>query len=127
MNFLTSTGARLLFALPLVAFGLSHYANAEAMSGMVPSYMPLGGMFWTYASGTSLILAAISIVIKKLDYISCLSLAGTVFAFALMVHLPNMMGTDPMMKMMGTVSFLKDTMIAGGALAFAHLAEKKPY
>lgn len=125
MNFLTTSLGRYLFAVPLIVFGLLHYAGADQMQYMVPSYMPFGGMFWTYASGTSLILAGISIIIRVLDLISCLSLAGTLIAFVLMVHVPNAMSDDAMLKTMGTVSALKDIMLAGGALTFAGLARKK--
>jgi uncharacterized membrane protein len=125
MNFLTTTFARVLFAVPFIIFGLLHYAGAENMQGMVPAYMPFGGLFWVYASGTSLILAGISIIIRVLDYISCLSLAGTLIAFALMVHVPNMMSEDAMTQAMGTVSALKDFIIAGGALTYAGIAKKK--
>lgn len=125
MNFLTTSLGRYLFAVPLIIFGLLHYAGAQEMAGMVPSYMPFGGLFWTYASGTSLILAGISIIIRVLDLISCLSLAGTLIAFVLMVHVPNAMSDNAMLKTMGTVSALKDIMLAGGALTFAGLARKK--
>ncbi|MEZ4800970.1 MAG: hypothetical protein R2809_14595 [Flavobacteriales bacterium] len=125
MNFLTTTLARYMFAIPLIIFGLLHYAGAEQMQYIVPDYMPFGGLFWTYASGTSLILAGISIIIRVLDLISCLSLAGTVIAFALMVHIPNAMSEDPMMKSIGTSMALKDFMIAAGALTYAGLARKK--
>ena len=97
------------------------------MQYMVPSYMPFGGLFWTYASGTSLILAGISIIIRVLDLISCLSLAGTLLAFALMVHIPVVMNpaADAMTKGTHTAMALKDIMLAGGALTFAGLARKK--
>lgn len=125
MNFLTTTLARYIFAVPFIIFGLLHYAGADSMQNIVPGYMPFGGMFWTYASGTSLILAGISIIIRVLDLISCLSLAGTLIAFALMVHIPNALGDNELMKAIGTSMALKDFVMAGGALTYAGLARKK--
>lgn len=125
MNFLTTTLARLMFAVPFILFGLLHYAGAEQMQGMVPTYMPFGGLFWIYASGTFLVLAGISIIIRVLEHISCLLLAVMLIAFVLMIHAPNMMSDNEMMKSMGTVSALKDIIIAGGALTYAGLSGKK--
>ena len=54
MNFLTSTLGRALLSLPFFAFGIGHFANAGAMAGMVPSYVP-GGVLWVYLTGAALL------------------------------------------------------------------------
>lgn len=44
MNILTTSGARLLYAIPMALFGILHFMNASDMAGMVPSFIP-GGVF----------------------------------------------------------------------------------
>ncbi len=58
MNILTTSGARLLYAIPMALFGILHFMNASDMAGMVPSFIP-GGVFWVYLTGLGLILAAV--------------------------------------------------------------------
>jgi uncharacterized membrane protein len=112
---------RWMFCLPLFAFGLSHYANVEAMQSIVPSYMPFGGYFWTIASGTSLILAGLGIGLQILDKVAALCLAPTIFAFGFMVHFPLAMNGDAM----ATASFLKDFMIGAAILLYGFGLSKK--
>lgn len=114
-NISLSNIARILFAIPLFAFGISHYLNVDSFQLIVPEYMPFGGVFWTYASGTSLILAGTGILIKKWDRLAALCLAPTIFAFGLMVHLPNLLAGDAA-SMSG---LLKDTMIGAACLLYA--------
>lgn len=110
--------ARILFCIPLFVFGLMHYMHADFFQTIVPSYMPFGGLFWTYASGTSLILAGIGIAIRKWDKLAAMCLAPTILAFALMVHLPNLLAGDPS-AMSG---LLKDTMIGAACFMYAAYA-----
>jgi uncharacterized membrane protein len=119
--FMTSTFqniARWLFCLPLFAFGIIHITHADILQNFVPSYMPLGGRFWCYASGTSLILAALGISLRKWDRTAALCLATTIYAFALLVHLPACLHGDPS----GLSNLLKDFMIASACLVYASLA-----
>ncbi len=63
MQILTTTVARFMFAIPFGIFGIMHLMNAEAMSGMVPSYLP--GTFIVYLTGVALIAATVSIIFKR--------------------------------------------------------------
>jgi uncharacterized membrane protein len=112
MNALTSTGARIIFAIPFAVFGLFHFMNASAMAGMVP--IP-GGVFWVYLTGAALLAASISILIKKQAYLACLLLALFLAITALAVHLPGVIGGDQM----SMPSMLKDLALSGAALGFA--------
>ena len=119
MQALTSTVARILFALPFAIFGLFHFMNAQGMAGMVP--IP-GGVFWIYLTGAALIAAAISIIIRKQARLACLLLALFLVITALAVHLPGAMGGDQM----STSNVLKDLALAGAALGFAGRFENDP-
>ena len=118
MNILTTTGARLLYAIPMALFGIFHFLNASQMTGMVPSFIP-GGVFWVYLTGLALILAAVSILIQKQARLACLLLALMLIIFVLTIHLPGLGGENAQMAM---PMLLKDTALAGGALAFAGTA-----
>jgi len=117
MNILTTSGARLLYAIPMALFGILHFMNASDMAGMVPSFIP-GGVFWVYLTGLGLILAAVSIIIQKQTRLACLLLAGMLILFVLTIHIPGL-GADMQASM---PNLLKDTALAGAALSFAGIA-----
>ncbi len=117
MNILTTSGARLLYAIPMALFGILHFMNASDMAGMVPSFIP-GGVFWVYLTGLGLILAAVSIIIQKKARLACFLLAAMLILFVLTMHVPGL-STDMQDSM---PNLLKDTALAGAALSFAGLA-----
>ncbi len=102
---------KLLFALPFVMFGFAHFSNANAMSGMVPSYFP-APVFWVYLTGIAHVLAAIAIVINKKAKLATLLLGIMLILFALLMHLPGFIEGDQG----STTNFLKDTALGGAAL-----------
>ena len=129
MNKLTLIAGRVLLALPLLVFGLGHFANAQQMATMVPAYVP-GGVVWIYITGVALIAAAVSFIsgiqTRKAGYGAALLLA----TFALTLHLPGMSKTvDPAdalagaYKMMAFSSFFKDLGLAGASLVLASVSK----
>lgn len=124
MELLTTTIARVLFALPFFVFGLGHFMNAEEMAAMVPAWMP-AKMFLNYLTGLALIAASISIVWGKMAKLACMLLALMLLIFIVTMHLPNMMGEDPMMKQLGMISTFKDLGLMGASLAFAGIFAKE--
>ncbi len=131
MNFLTSTLGRALLSLPFFAFGIGHFANAGAMAGMVPSYVP-GGVLWVYLTGAALLAAGLSFNIRKFDRLAGLLAALLMVVFAVTVHLPGMTkAVDPAdtlanaFKMMSTGNFFKDLALAGGSLLLAGSSKGK--
>ena len=122
MKTLTGIVARVLFALPLAVFGLNHFIYGKMMTGMVPGFLP-GKLFWVYASGLGLILAAVSIIINKLTKTASLLLALLLLSTALFVHLPGVFNPETMMSSLP--QFLKDTIIVGGALILAGISKDK--
>ena len=119
MHTLTSTGARIIYAVPFAIFGLFHFMNASAMAGMVP--IP-GGVFWIYLTGAALIAASISILIRKEARLACLLLALLLAIFALSIHLPGAIDGNQA----SVTNMLKDLALAGAALGFAGRFEKDP-
>ncbi len=112
MKFLTTTLARILFALPFGVFGVLHFINAGMMQGIVPSFMPFKA-FWVYLTGVALILACISILTKVQIKLASLLLALMLLIFVLTIHLPAAI------KGMSLVNLLKDISLAAAALLVA--------
>ncbi len=97
---------KLLFAGPMVMFGIGHMTNANDMTGFVPNFFPAPVIF-VYLTGIALILAAIAIIIGKKARLATQLLGLMFLSFAFLIHLPNF-GSDPS-------GFLKDLALAGGA------------
>jgi uncharacterized membrane protein YphA (DoxX/SURF4 family) len=116
MNILTGIVGRILFVIPFLAFGIRHLMHAGMMAGMVP--IP-GGVIWIYVTGICMILASIAALTGIQGRNAMLLLALLLIIYAFSIQFPAMIGSDPMMKMGGTVSFYKDLGLAGGALILA--------
>jgi len=114
MKVLTTTVARILFAIPILFFGINHFMNADMMSSMIPAWMP-AKLFLNYVAGGGLVLAAVAIITQISARLACLLLAVELLIFVLTMHIPTMMDGDPM----GMISALKDTALIGGCLVFA--------
>lgn len=107
----------ILFAIPLLAFGLGHMVNASQMAGMVPSWMPFG-IVWVYLTGVALIAAAVSFIIDKKVELAGKLLALMLVIFVVTMHIPSMMAGNEM----AMPSVLKDLAMAGAALYFSATA-----
>lgn len=116
MNNVLNIAGRLLFVIPFLAFGIRHLMHASLMGGMVP--IP-GGVIWVYVTGAAMILASIAALTGIQGRLAMMLLALLLIIYAFSIHLPGMMGSDPMMNMGSTVSFYKDLGLAGGALILA--------
>jgi uncharacterized membrane protein YphA (DoxX/SURF4 family) len=116
LDVLTTHVARGAFAVPFLVFGLFHFANANAMAGIVP--VP-GGVFWVYVTGAALVAGGLGILLNRLGQWAALGLAALLLTFILGVHLPGLW--NPAMQQMSTIGLLKDISLLGGALTWAGL------
>lgn len=113
MGTITGLG-RYLFALPLLAFGAFHLMGANQMAEQMQP--PLGAI-GVYVSGIAMILAAVSVFIGKYDKLAMVLTALLMIIYVVAIHVPGLSGP---MAQMSQVSILKDIMLAGGALMYAH-------
>lgn len=113
MNILKEAG-RILFALPMIIFGVFHFVNTRSLQSVVPSFIP-AETFWVYLTGAALISAGISILIKKQVTVVCNLLGVMLLVFVVLVHFPMALEGD----LMAITSLLKDTALAGGAFVLA--------
>ncbi len=118
MKQLTTTVARILFAVPFLVFGLVHFMKGSQMAGYVPSFIP-GGVFWVYLVGLALIAAAVSILIQKKAKLACLLLAILLMIFVLTIHIPGLFSDNPMQAQLAMTMMLKDLALSGAALFFS--------
>ena len=110
--FLTTSLARVLFALPWIGFGVIHFINADQMAGAVP--VP-GGIIWVYITGAAMIAAGVGIATRIMGVWAALGLALLMLTYILAIHVPATIKTG-----MGHLGFLlKDIVYLGAALAFA--------
>jgi putative oxidoreductase len=114
--FLTRSVARVLFALPFIAAGVLHLANAGAMAGAVPV---AGGVFWVYLTGAALAAGGVGILTRRLGCWAALGLAVLLLLFILTIHLPAL--ARPEMRPTALANLIKDTGLLAGALTWAGL------
>ena len=106
----------LFFALPLAVFSAEHFAAAQGISTMVPSWMPWH-LFWAYFVGFALISAALSIALR-IQVAWSGTLLGIMFVlFVAMMDIPGVVA-DSHNRISWTLA-LRELAFAGGAWALA--------
>ena len=103
-----------LFALPMVYFGSMHLAYAPSMESMMPAYFPAKVLF-IYLTGALLIITGASLILQKNIKITCQLLGLMFMIFVLLIHLPSVIGGNPM----SLPNILKDSALAGAAFIFS--------
>ena len=119
------TLGRVFFAAPMAVFAAQHFTDTQAVSQLVPSWIPGGRIFCTYLVGTCLIAAALSIVVKKHAQLAAALLATLLMMFILFLHIPNIIA-DPKNVLTWAFGF-RDLAFSGGALALAATLANPPH
>jgi len=99
-----------LYLTPFAVFGVFHFMNADAMSGMVPAFLPFK-LYWVYLTGITLIAPLIAVILGKKVRLAFELLGLMLLLFAVLIHLPKVIEGDQMAMPM----FLKDVALAGAA------------
>ncbi len=115
MNSIISLG-KYLFAIPMAVFGIMHFGAADAMAAMAP-----GGKIMVYITGVALVLAAVSIVIGKIDKLASV-LLGVMLLLFIIPHAQNLAANE-----MEMANILKNIALAGGAFMYASQAKDNSY
>jgi uncharacterized membrane protein len=112
---------RILFAIPIIAIGLSHFLmTPEFLTKLEHSLIP-GSMYTVLLSGAMLIIASVFIILNKYVKIACLWLAGMLFIIITTVHIPNLF--IPELFKMALMESLQDTALLGASLMIAYYLE----
>ncbi|MBZ5651595.1 MAG: DoxX family membrane protein [Acidobacteriia bacterium] len=83
---------RILFAAPLVVFGVQHFLYARFIATLVPAWIP-GRLFWAYFVGVAFLCTAVSIAAQKMARLFAILLGLMFFLWVLIVHLPRVTAT----------------------------------
>lgn len=110
--------AEIIYSLTIGFFGVLHFMNADAMSSMIPDYMPADGTIWIYITGVALIAAALAIIINVLKKTACYLLALMLLIFVFALHLNPAMDGNP-------GSLLKDLGLAMAAIIIGNGSGRK--
>src|SRR5215470_2187845 len=102
----------LFYAAPIAAFGTEHFTVTEAITSIIPAWIPWHP-FWAYFVGTCFIAAALSLVTRIQARLAASLLALTFFLFVVLIHAPNW-AQNPRNRFA-----LREISFAGGALALA--------
>jgi uncharacterized membrane protein len=105
-----------LLAAPMGVFGTEHFVFSSVVAGMVPSWLPVH-LFWTYLTGTALIAAAVSIVVRRHSGLAAALLGVMMLCFALMISVPNIAKTPGDRFVLAVL--LRDLSFSGAAFALA--------
>ncbi len=116
-SFFPTRLAEMLYALIMGFFGVTHFLNADIMSGMIPDFMPGDGKIWIYITGAALIAAALAILINKFKKPACYLLAIMLLIFVFTLHLKPAMDGNPAM-------LLKDAGLAMAAIIIGNRGSK---
>ncbi len=112
MSMLTGRGARIIFAVPFIIFGVMHILAGPKMAGYVPAWLPLKTL-WVYVTGVALAAAGVAFILGIKARLAAYLLAVLLLVFMLTVHAPGLP------KAASMVAFFKDLALIGGCLMVA--------
>ena len=81
--------AQIAFGICAVLFGGAHFVYMNLTAPLVPHWLPLGGVFWGYATGVFHIAAGIAIITGVRARLAAILLTVMYAAFTPLVHIPQ--------------------------------------
>ena len=82
---------RILFAAPLVVFGVQHFLYARFVATLVLSWIP-GHLFWAYFVGAAFVAAAVAIATRIMGRLAATLLGLMFLLWVFLLHLPRVAG-----------------------------------
>lgn len=79
---------RILYALPLIVFGVQHFMYARFVATLVPAWIP-ARLFWAYFVGTAFFAASISLMTRIKAFLAAALLGLMFFLWVVIVHAPR--------------------------------------
>lgn len=112
--------ARLLFGGVIAFMGLNHFLQLDQMTGYAQFKGLPAPKLSVAASGAVLVLGGLGIIVGVFPLVSALAVAGFLVISALMMH--DFWAVDEEDQQDEMTAFLKNIVMAGGALAIGALA-----
>lgn len=112
--------ARVLFGGVIAFMGLNHFLQLDEMSGYAEYKGVPAARASVVASGAVLVLGGLGIVTGVFPLVSGIAVAGFLVVSAVLMH--DFWTVDGEEQQTEMTQFLKNIVIAGGALAFASFA-----
>ena len=84
----------ILFALPIIFFGILHFVYAKEAGGYIPSWIP-GHLFWMYFCGAALLGSGIAILSRIQARLAAALLGVMIFTWFVILHTPKVIAAAP--------------------------------
>jgi uncharacterized membrane protein len=84
----TLQGGRILFAICLLSFGITHFMASAETARMVPAWLPGGQMFWAWATGVFYLSAGVALIINRHALLAARLVTVMMFVIGLLVWVP---------------------------------------
>lgn len=84
----------ILFALPIIFFGILHFVYAKEAGGYIPSWIP-GHLFWMYFCGAALLGSGIAILSRIRARLAATLLGAMIFTWFVILHTPKVIAAAP--------------------------------
>jgi len=81
-------GGAILFALPVIFFGILHFVYAKEAGGYIPSWIP-NHLFWMYFCGAALLASGIAILLRIQARLAAILLGVMIFTWFVILHTPK--------------------------------------
>jgi hypothetical protein len=82
----------ILFAIPIICFGILHFMEAKDAATLVPAWIP-GHLFWIYFCGAALIGSGISIILKIKTGLIAALLGLMIFLWFVLLHISRVVAS----------------------------------
>jgi uncharacterized membrane protein len=115
---------RIFFAIAFLGLGVEHFIFQDFIAGRAPAWpesLP-GRTVWAYLSGLTIVVVAAAMLFGKTARTAAMVLAGLIFAWALLRHLPVVAGSE--LLSVDWTRAVKALAFTGGALAVAATSPK---
>lgn len=107
-----------LFALPIISFGVDHYVYAHQATGYMPLWVSYK-LFWIYFTGTCLLGSGIAILLKIRVGLFATLLGTMIFIWVIILHIPKVIASPVALDGGELVSALIALAYCGIAFAIA--------
>jgi uncharacterized membrane protein len=86
---LPDLAGRVCLGLFMILGGIQHFRFVEFVVTLVPSWVPGGGLFWTYFAGAALIAGGAGLMIPKTARLAAALTGVMILLWVVMLHIPR--------------------------------------